>query len=106
MTGLEGLAKAQPFPFVEVAVLLVKGVVTLETQRRNNTSRSRALILQIADMMSALLQLHFVKDPELTTETGESVCGRIQALMGAVERDIKNCGNLIDTYHKHSLTSV
>ena len=72
-----------------VAVLLVRGIVKLETQRRENSRRSKALILQIADMMGALLQLHYVKDPELENEKGESVQGRIQVLMKAIEEDIK-----------------
>ena len=72
LSGLEGLAKAQPFPGVEskansvkycgalltpstVAVKLFNGVVTLEIQRRQNSIKARALILQMADMMSALL---------------------------------------------------
>jgi hypothetical protein len=60
----------------------------------------------MADMMGALLQLHYVKDPELVTEDGKSVQGRIQALMGDIEKDIQKCGNLIDTYHRHSATSA
>lgn len=125
--GLDSLAKSQPFPFVggeqlftlrrireryltycglvTVAVLLLKGVIKLETQRRENSKRTRALVLQLADMMGALLQLHFVKDPELKSATGESIAGRIQVLMAAIEKDITDCGNLIDAYHKHSLTS-
>ena len=72
LSGLEGLAKAQPFPGVEGdepvvgyylflliyfvgAVKLFNAVVTLEIQRRQNSIKARALILQMADMMSALL---------------------------------------------------
>ncbi|KAI0041239.1 hypothetical protein FA95DRAFT_714838 [Auriscalpium vulgare] len=105
LVGVEGLAKSQPFPFVETAVLLVRGIVKLETERRENNRRTRALILQIADMMGALLQLHNVRDPELVTERGQSVQGRIQVLMQRIEADVTECGALIDAYHKHSLTS-
>lgn len=64
--GLDGLAKSTAFPFVGgmfltyifessqslknsslVAVFLFKGVIQLETQRRANSKRSRALILQV-----------------------------------------------------------
>ncbi|KAF8320533.1 uncharacterized protein EI90DRAFT_3080514, partial [Cantharellus anzutake] len=91
LTGLEGLAAAQPFPFVKLAVQLFHGVVQLETQRRSNSAKARALILQLSDMMSTLLQLHYVKDPTLKSLTGET--------------DIKTVGNLVDQYHKHSSTS-
>ncbi|KAF9059723.1 hypothetical protein BDP27DRAFT_1371208 [Rhodocollybia butyracea] len=96
LDGVEAIVKAQPFPFVEVR---------LETQRRENSRKTRALILQIADMLGALLQLHNVQDPELEAEPGKSVQGRIQVLMKDIYADIKACGALIDAYHKHSLTS-
>ncbi|KAF8308150.1 hypothetical protein DL93DRAFT_2231827 [Clavulina sp. PMI_390] len=105
MNGLLGLAKAQPFPFVELAVTLFNGVVQLEVQRRQNSTKARALILQMADMMSALLQLHFVKDPTLVTENGDSVQGRIETLVKDIEQDIINTGNLINKYHQHRLIS-
>jgi hypothetical protein len=88
-------------------VFLFKGVVQLETQRRENSRRCHALILQMADMMGALLQLSSVSDPELKDErTGQTIVGRIQALMANIEQDITDCGNLIDTYAKHSLPSM
>ncbi|KAF8340736.1 uncharacterized protein EI90DRAFT_3117280 [Cantharellus anzutake] len=105
VNGLDELAKSSPFPFIGPAILLLSAVVKLETQRRENSRRTRALILQMADMLSALLQLHFVQDPELEDAKGQSVQGRIQALMEDIKKDIQDCGNLIDTYHKHSLTS-
>ncbi|KAE9402429.1 hypothetical protein BT96DRAFT_855748 [Gymnopus androsaceus JB14] len=105
MDGVEAIVKAQPFPFVQVAVLLVRGIVKLETQRRENSRKARALIFQMADMLGALLQLHNVQDPELKDERGQSIQGRIQVLMKDIEADIRECGALIDAYHKHSLTS-
>lgn len=38
-----------------VAVTLFNGVVQLELQRRQNSAKARALILQMADMMGSLL---------------------------------------------------
>ncbi|KAF8316872.1 hypothetical protein DL93DRAFT_2154581 [Clavulina sp. PMI_390] len=102
---LLSLAKAQPFPFVELAVTLFDGVVKLEVNRRQNDSKARALILQLADMMGALLQLHFVEDPALVANNGQSVQGRVQLLMKDIEKDINNTGNLINKYHQHSLAS-
>lgn len=89
-----------------VAVYLFKGVVQLEIQRRENSKKSRALILQMADMMGALLQLANVQDPDLEDEkSGQSIKGRVQVLMKSIESDIKDCGNLVDTYAKHSVAS-
>ncbi|KAF8340734.1 uncharacterized protein EI90DRAFT_3036693 [Cantharellus anzutake] len=105
VNGLDELAKSQPFPFVGPAILVFTALVKLESQRRENSKRARALLLQIADMLSALLQLHFVKDPELKDADGQSVQGRIQVLMEDIKKDIQDCGNLIHTYHNHSLTS-
>lgn len=103
-----------------VAVKLFNGVVTLEIQRRQNSVKARALILQMADMMSALLvrsegilfrlmvlkcslqQLHFVEDPEMVTEDGQTVAGRIQNLLGDIKKDITDCGHIINKYHQHS----
>lgn len=60
----------------------------------------------MADMMGALLQLDGVQDPSIKDErTGQTITGRVQALMQSIEGDIKDCGNLIDTYAKHSLPS-
>lgn len=86
-------------------MLIFSAVVKLEVKRRENSGRARALILQIADMLSAVLRLHFVRDPELKNKNGKSVRGSIQDLMEDVKKDIQDCGNFIDTYHKHSLTS-
>ncbi|KAF8341559.1 uncharacterized protein EI90DRAFT_3034423, partial [Cantharellus anzutake] len=91
VTGLEILADAQPFPFVKGSYFL--GVVTLETQRRDNTLKTRALVLQLSDMLA----------PFSIFTMG--VCGRIRSLMKQIKQDIKEVGNLVDTYHKHSLTS-
>lgn len=46
-----------------VAVTLLNGVVQLELQRRQNSTKARALILQMADMMGALLVGHLPTSP-------------------------------------------
>jgi hypothetical protein len=109
-----------------VAVKLFNGLVTLEIQRRQNSAKAKALVLQMADMLGALLvcralhplydpiltigttsqQLHFVEDPTLQTEDGVSVAGRIQILMSRIKDDITQCGNLLNKYHAHSLACV
>jgi len=58
-------------------------------------------------MMGALLQLSSVQDPEQKDQrTGQTIVGRVQALMASIEKDIRDSGNLIDTYAKHSLPSA
>lgn len=72
MACLNGLAAAQPFPFVgsefiwrrfmkaalirlSVAVGVFNAVVQFEIQRRENSAKAKALVLQMADMLGALL---------------------------------------------------
>ncbi|KAF8323073.1 hypothetical protein DL93DRAFT_617209 [Clavulina sp. PMI_390] len=100
--GLEGLVKAQPFPFLSLGVSLFSGVVKLEVERRTNNIKARALVLQMADMMSALLQLHYVRDPTAVSSTGDSIQSRFHTLMRYIESDIKSCGALINKHHQHS----
>jgi hypothetical protein len=45
----------------QVAVKLFNGVVQLELQRRENSAKARALILQMADMLGALLVKSFCR---------------------------------------------
>src|SRR5260370_42043172 len=62
-------------------ILVFSAVVKLETKRRQNSARARALILQMADMLSALLPLHFVRDPEQENANGKPIRGSIQGLV-------------------------
>jgi hypothetical protein len=41
--------------------------------------------------------------PNLITESGDTIIGRIQQLMSSIENDIKECGKAIDTYRKQHL---
>jgi hypothetical protein len=106
LTGIDDVSKSIGFPFAGVAIQLVRGVVAMEVKREANSARCRALIFQMADMMGALLQMHDIKDPELKTDDGQTVIGRINALMGKIEVEIKKCGNLIDLYHNHHVISM
>lgn len=103
-----------------VAVGLFKVVVRNERQREQNVHEARALVLQMGDMMGALLvshsqsapnvtlkvetlvnqQLHFVKHPG--DGGGEPELGSIQTLLKGVEEDIVEFGNLIDCYCESS----
>jgi hypothetical protein len=111
---------------IVVGVLLFKAVIEIELKRRENDRRTLSLVLQMADMMGTLLQRVFnpylyyfilfvnqvlprlkdVKDPDLKTEAGETVTGRLQLLMKAIENDIKECGKAVDTYRKQHVMGV
>ena len=53
----------------------------------------------MADTLSAVLKIRAVEDVSLVTDTGESILTRLQSLMLKLERDVKDCGRLINLYH-------
>src|SRR5258708_37948524 len=56
-------------------ILVFSAVVKLKTERRQNKARARALILQMADMRSALVRLHFLRDPDKGNAKGKPIRG-------------------------------
>jgi hypothetical protein len=50
-------------------------------------------------MLSAVLKVRVIEDVILVTEVGESIHTRLQSLMLKVERDVKDCGHLINLYY-------
>ncbi|KZP06008.1 hypothetical protein FIBSPDRAFT_765073, partial [Athelia psychrophila] len=85
-----------------VAVLAFKAVVTLELKRRDNDKKVIALHLQMQDMMTTLLQLRDIQQDHKGTD-GRTVQDRLGGLMKDIARDIRNCGNVCDTYSKKHL---
>ncbi|KZP16060.1 hypothetical protein FIBSPDRAFT_66010 [Athelia psychrophila] len=100
MSLLDEVAKLHPV--VAVAVLAFKAVVTLELKRRANDKKVIALHLQMQDMMSTLLQLRDIQQDRKGTD-GRTVRDRLDTLMNDIARDIRNCGNVCDTYSKKHL---
>lgn len=77
---------------------LLRDIALAETARRP-AQLTRGLILEMADMLSAVLKIRTVEDLTLVTDTGESIVTRVQALMVQIERDVKDCTRLIKSYH-------
>ncbi|KAF9220899.1 hypothetical protein BS17DRAFT_820097 [Gyrodon lividus] len=103
MKILDEVAKVHPF--VGVAVLAFKAVVTLELKRRDNDKKVIALKVEMKDMMSILLRLRYVRDPKQLFPDGTTLEGRMQQLMKDIADDITNCGNICDAYTKKSLVA-
>ncbi|EGO19294.1 hypothetical protein SERLADRAFT_358650, partial [Serpula lacrymans var. lacrymans S7.9] len=101
MKMLDEVSKVHPF--VAVAVLAFKAVVTLELKRRDNDKKVIALKMGMKDMMVILLQLRFVKDSKQKLPDGTTLQGRMQELMKQVASDITDCGNVCDAYTKKNL---
>lgn len=101
MKALDGIA--QVHPFIGVAVIAFKAVITLELQRRENDQKIIAIKLKINDMMSILLELRNLKDPTHAAPDGTTVQGRMQSLMQQIAADITECGNACDIYAKKNI---
>ncbi|KAH7885442.1 hypothetical protein F5I97DRAFT_1830577 [Phlebopus sp. FC_14] len=103
MKILDEVAKVHPF--IGVAVLAFKAVVTLELKRRDNDKLVIALKVEMKNMMSILLQLRYVRDSKQILPDGTTLEGRMQQLMKDIADDITNCGNVCDAYTKKSLVA-
>ncbi|KAF9242644.1 hypothetical protein BU15DRAFT_60359 [Melanogaster broomeanus] len=103
MKMLDEVAKVHPF--VAVAVLAFKAVVTLELKRRDNDKKVIRSQVEMKDMMSILLRLRYVRDPKQLFPDGTTIEGRMQQLMKDIADDITNCGNICDAYTKKSLVA-
>ena len=102
MNVLDDVAKIHPF--IGIAVLAFKAVVTLEMKRRSNDAKVVALKLRMRDMMATLLQLQTIQDPEIVNPNdGLTIEGRMQQLMVQIAEDIKQCGNACDKYSKNGV---
>ncbi|KAJ7468605.1 hypothetical protein FB451DRAFT_1177382 [Mycena latifolia] len=88
-------------PFIGVAVLAFKAVISLELKRRDNKASVVALQVKMADMMSELVQLRIIK-PSHTLSHGETVEAMLSGICASIAKDIENCGNLCDKYSKTS----
>ncbi|KAF5348106.1 hypothetical protein D9756_010797 [Leucocoprinus leucothites] len=100
MDGLDALGAVHPF--VGVAVIAFKLVVTLDLTRRGNNQKVLAVKVQMQQMMCTLFQLRRIQDPEEIGPDGTVLKDRMQPLMEQIARDIKECGSACDVYLKKS----
>ncbi|KAJ6476220.1 hypothetical protein C8R45DRAFT_373523 [Mycena sanguinolenta] len=88
-------------PFIAVAVIAFKAVISLGLKRKNNNANVLALQVKMQEMMYDFVQLRLIK-PDHKLENGTSVRGMLSDLCKAIAEDIENCGNLCDKYSKTS----
>ncbi|KAF8149372.1 hypothetical protein B0H34DRAFT_733496 [Crassisporium funariophilum] len=100
MKGLDALG--QVHPFIGVAVVAFKLVVTLDLTRRENNKKVLAIRVQMQNMMCELFQLRHMKDPDDTGPDGMTLKDRFQGLMEKIAHDITECGSACDAYMKKS----
>ncbi|KAJ7429390.1 hypothetical protein B0H11DRAFT_2409490 [Mycena galericulata] len=101
MKGLDALA--QLHPFVGVAVMAFKLVVTLDITRRQNNKKVLAVKIQMQDLMTILFQLRHMRDPQEKGPDGATLTERFSSLMESIAKDITSCGSACDVYTKKSL---
>ncbi|KAI0960928.1 hypothetical protein AcV7_000168 [Taiwanofungus camphoratus] len=101
MKALDDVAKIHPF--VSVAVLAFKAVYTLELTRRENDKRIISLYVEMKDMITVLVQLRGVKDPNDIGLDGRTIEARLQGLSQQTAEDIKDCANTCDIYSRKKL---
>ncbi|KAJ3573153.1 hypothetical protein NP233_g2617 [Leucocoprinus birnbaumii] len=100
MNGLDALGAVHPF--VGVAVVAFKLVVTLDLTRRGNNKKVLAVKVQMQQMMCTLFQLRRIRDPDEVGPNGIVLKDRMQPLMEQIAHDIKECGSACDVYLKKS----
>ncbi|KAA1470668.1 hypothetical protein DENSPDRAFT_798038 [Dentipellis sp. KUC8613] len=101
VSALDEVAKLHPF--ISVAVLVFKTAVNLVIKRRENDGKVLALNVQMRDMMSTLLILKGLTNPqsddaapsEVTIET------RLADRMEAMVTSMKDCSKVCDSYNKN-----
>ncbi|KAJ7034088.1 hypothetical protein C8F04DRAFT_956948, partial [Mycena alexandri] len=100
MKGLDALG--QLHPFVGVAVMAFKLVITLDITRRQNNKKVLAVKIQMQDLMTILFQLRHIRDPEEKGPDGTTLKDRMSGLMESIAKDITACGSACDVYMKKS----
>ncbi|KAJ6608452.1 hypothetical protein B0H10DRAFT_1815812 [Mycena sp. CBHHK59/15] len=100
MKGLDALG--QLHPFVGVAVMAFKLVITLDITRRQNNKKVLAVKIQMQDLMTVLFQLRHMRDPAEKGPDGMMLRDRLAGRMEAIAKDMTACGSACDVYVKKS----
>ncbi|KAG7087300.1 hypothetical protein E1B28_013278 [Marasmius oreades] len=87
-------------PFIGVAVIAFKAVVTLELKRRENDDKVVFLLVKMQDLMETLVQLRAIPSDQKTSDQLYTVEEKLASLCAKIEKDIQGCGNLCDTFSK------
>ncbi|KAF8312647.1 hypothetical protein DL93DRAFT_2081901 [Clavulina sp. PMI_390] len=98
---LDSLASHEHFHFVKPVAYLLRSI-SLKEHERHASQLTRRLILEIANTLNEVLKVRGVEDLDLVTDNGSSMLARLKDLMVKIERDLKDCGNLIKSFHRHN----
>ncbi|KAI0332933.1 hypothetical protein GY45DRAFT_1245740 [Cubamyces sp. BRFM 1775] len=98
--ALETLAHVHPF--VQVAVGAFRVIAEFELKRLGNDKRVGTLILEMQNMMSALLQLRPVRANHVGHD-GVSIGERLADLVKRTAEDINECAKTCDSYASQRL---
>ncbi|KAG6870172.1 hypothetical protein C0993_005038, partial [Termitomyces sp. T159_Od127] len=82
-------------------VIAFKLVIGLDLKRRENDAKVQAVNVEMQSMMTALLQLYNLEDPD-----GFEAGVELKALMKEIEDAIKDAASLCDWYMKKSMMST
>ncbi|CAK5271426.1 unnamed protein product [Mycena citricolor] len=103
MSGLDALGAVHPF--IGVAVIVFKAVISLDLTRRQNNKKVLAMKLQMQDVMLILFELRSVRDPEHKAPDGTKLKDQFSEILKSIARDITECGNVCDVYLKENFFS-
>ncbi|KAI9062327.1 hypothetical protein FKP32DRAFT_1612624 [Trametes sanguinea] len=98
-------AIASVHPFIGLAVGAFRVAIELDLKRRENDKKINLLFVEMRDMMTALLKLDEIDDPEHVGATGKTIQEKLQPVIDQIEADILTCANVCDTYAKQSLVA-
>ncbi|KZV94080.1 hypothetical protein EXIGLDRAFT_673437 [Exidia glandulosa HHB12029] len=100
-------AVQQVHPFIGIVVLAFKAAIQLELTRRENDQKVLLLKSQMIDMMEVLLDLRNIKDTKKVGPDGETIEGRMQRILEAAEKDIRDCSATCEKYiHKKFIVKL
>ncbi|KAF9264995.1 hypothetical protein L218DRAFT_177923 [Marasmius fiardii PR-910] len=86
--------------FQAAPVIAFKAVVTLELKRRENDDKVIFLLVKVQGLMEALVQLRAIPSGKRTEDQLCTVEEALASLCVEIEKDIRECGNLCDTFSK------
>ncbi|KAF5344487.1 hypothetical protein D9758_014131 [Tetrapyrgos nigripes] len=98
MNALDQIQKLHPF--IGVAVLAFKAVVSLELKRHDNDQRVVVLQVKMQDLMEVFIKLGDIIPEQRAEKQNFIVRDRLENLCIKIAEDIKACGNICDAYLK------
>uniref|UniRef100_A0A8H7Y3G6 ZZ-type domain-containing protein n=1 Tax=Psilocybe cubensis TaxID=181762 RepID=A0A8H7Y3G6_PSICU len=99
---LEGVAELNPV--AKAVVVSFKTAVMFEQDRRENDARVTAVFLAQTDVMRVLLDVDDIASRRRYRPNVEILRSNVTLndILSAIQKEIKACGNSIDTYYKES----